>query len=146
MTFARVCAAFLVSTAGLVGGTGVAEAAPAPAVEPSSRCVATIVADLFRPSTVVYGQTTHMYVAVHNCTSSPLTVRLQTYGNLVCEVLDPIILTGQLAADQTKLATMAYQAPSCAGTATVYAQLESTSGTTLSTGQASFTVVAPPPA
>jgi len=71
-------------------------------------------------------------------------VKVETYGNLVCEVLDPLVRTFTVAANGTrKLPATAYRAPDCAGRAKISVRVASTAGHDLARGTATFTITAP---
>jgi hypothetical protein len=120
------------------------EAARGGGARASRGCVVKIVRDVFVPATVTEGGTTRLHIALHNCTSSAKPVRVQTDGRLVCLTLDPLVRSFTVPAGTTlALPRQTYLAPSCAGVATIYIDVENNAGHLLSSGQAHFTVTAP---
>jgi hypothetical protein len=107
-------------------------------------CVVRLVRAAFVPATVAEGGTTHLRIALHNCTNRAKAVRVQTDGRLVCLTLDPLVRSFTVPAGKTlRIPAQAYVAPSCAGTATIYVRVENRAGHRLANGQESFTVTAP---
>lgn len=95
----------------------------------------------FKPSTVKEGAKADLEGSISNCTDKAFTGSLETFGRLVCEVVDPISSTVHLPAHGGEAFVILYHAPDCTGHGSITGRLLDHSGKTLSTRIARLTIV-----
>lgn len=141
----------LLATPALIG-TSPASASPAssiPVATSLGRCGTTFRVRFdnfaFSPSTVPEGGTATLYMTVQNCTGNAFSGSVETFGNDVCLILDPIRQPISLQRHESVTLTMSYSVPECTGTGTITGRLLSHNGKTIATNTASFQSVVPRP-
>jgi hypothetical protein len=128
-----------------VAGPGVASAAPLSQFARPTGCAApSLTAFSFKPRTVVEGQTASLRAVITNCTDRSFSGALETFGQLVCVVVDPIAMPIHLALGATSESRMTYRAPDCTGQGQITGRLLNHHGRVISTRVATLTIVAPP--
>jgi hypothetical protein len=140
-----VAAALVASTPALAA----ASAAPAGAVaatsgRPGACGGAAIVSFAFKPRTVPEGATATLSATISNCTGRTFSGSLQTFGKLVCLVLDPVSEKVRVAPASSGHLSATYVAPGCAGTGVITGRLMNAQGKVVSTRQAKLVVVVAP--
>ena len=120
--------------------------APAGTTAPCATAGVTITKFAFVPPTVVEGLKANLDVTVTNCTVKAFAGSLETYGVLVCEVLDPVTVKVAVPAHGAVSEVATYVAPHCTGVGTVHGKLFGPAGHLLSSRTASLHIVPPPAA
>jgi hypothetical protein len=93
---------------------------------------------------VVEGQNATLRAVITNCTGRSFSGSLETFGRLMCAVVDPILTPVWVPSASTVRLRMVYRAPDCTGQGFITGRLLNHSGRVISMKVATVTIVAPP--
>jgi hypothetical protein len=124
-----------------------AGAGPVGSATRSAACAAPgLTAFSFQPRRVMEGQNTKLRAVITNCTDRSFSGSLETFGVLVCEVVDPIAIPVKVGPGSVAVSSVVYTAPHCAGLGAITGRLLNRRGHIVSTKVAMVAVIPPPPA
>jgi hypothetical protein len=115
-----------------------------PAAAPATCVVPTIASFSFKPRIVAEGQDKTLRAVITNCTSRSFSGSLETFGRLVCVVVDPILTPVWVPSGSTVRSRIVYRAPDCSRQGFITGRLINHSGRVISMKVATVTIVAPP--
>jgi hypothetical protein len=93
---------------------------------------------------VVEGQNATLRAVITNCTGRSFSGSLETFGRLVCVVVDPTLTPVRVPSGSTVRSSMVYRPPDCTGQGFIIGRLINHSGGVISLKVATVTIVAPP--